>query len=120
MALISAKLLQQQQEELARRNRVQDALSSPQLFSDWLRKFEPASEIGKRGRGNEEPVIKFLFDRTGLTCNILENQMLYVYSVKDNPALLDWVIVYLNKITDEGRKYGDPVTAGDCLEALEM
>jgi hypothetical protein len=120
MAYLSARLLQQQQEELARRNRIQDAITNPQLFGEWLKKFEPASEVGKRGRGNEEPLIKFLFEYTGLSCNILESKVLYVYSVTDTVSLPDWVIVYLNKITDTGRKYGDPVTAKDCLEALEM
>ncbi len=120
MALTSARILQQQQEELARRNRIQDAISSSQFFCEWLRKFELPEEIGKRGRGNEEPLIKFLLEYTGLSCNILDNKMLYVYSVTENIALPDWMIVYLNTVTDRGRKYGDPVTAKDCLEALEM
>jgi hypothetical protein len=120
MALISAQILKQQQEELARRNRIQDAISDSRFFSEWLKKYELTSEIGKRGRGNEEPLIKFLFEYTGLSCNILDNKMLYVYSVKDNISLPEWVIIYLSKVTDKDKKYGDPVTAKDCLEALEI
>jgi hypothetical protein len=112
--------IKQQQEEAAKRNKVHEALSGPLFFGEWLGKFEPANEIGKRGRGSEEPLVKFIYEYTGLSCDILDNKMLFIHSVREGISLPAWAAEYLEKVTDHGIKYGDPVSTKDCLEALAI
>lgn len=116
-AAVAGALLAQQQEK---KRKVLESLSNPSLFAKWLSKFEQMGEIGKRGLSDEEPLIKFLYESTGCSCWILDNTTLYISSVTGNFSLPSWVTRYLTKVTDNGNRYGDPVTATDCLNALDL
>src|SRR5688572_25730977 len=110
---------QQRNEEFNKRNKIYESLASPLLFVNWLSKFEQTDEIGKRGLGDEEPIIKFLYETTGVLCGLLDNTSLHVFPVAGNITLPGWVTRYLIKLTSNGNQYGDPATPKDCIAALE-
>jgi hypothetical protein len=116
--MLPALLLRQQLEQADKKRKILDVLYNSSQFEEWLSKFEQMGEIGKSGLGNEEPFIRFLNETTGLSCGLLDDTTLFVSSVTGEITLPSWVTRYLIKITQNGNKYGDSVTAKDCLSAL--
>lgn len=122
---IYTALLAREKKLAEMRNRIHNCIAEPVMFVNWLSNRNDREEIGKAGRSNLEPLTQFLQSSTGYECEVISNEKIRVSSILDKTLsqevdLYGWATRYLKAITQNGIKYGDSVTAKDCLFALEQ
>jgi hypothetical protein len=107
------------------RKQTYEYLDEPDLFAEWLSNRDELGNLGKAGVSNLEPLAQFLESRTGYECDVIGDESIRVRSSIDKSlsqeiSLPGWAKRYLKATTQNGKKYGDTVTAKDCLSALDQ
>jgi len=107
------------------RKEINECVYESALFAEWLSNRDELGILGRAGVSNLEPLAQFMQSRTGYECEVLGDESLRVQSTIDKSlsqemALPGWAIRYLKAVTQNGKKFGDSVTAKDCLSALKQ
>ena len=107
------------------RKEINECLYESALFAEWLSNRDELGNLGKAGVSIFEPLAQFLQSKTGYECEVLGDTSVRVQSMAEKSLsqeidLPGWAIRYLKTITQNGKKYGDSITAKDCLFAIEQ